>query len=182
MRGRGITLCLTALLAFALAVSPSRRGPARWVERPPQPDPEAPGQPHSESDTPRKRSGLPASPTPGLEPDPTAGIRPPGNNGTVKIDGTPWDNAPNNEPHPGCILQIDFYGYDFGPNLRADWELVLHSPTRATIGSGIIGSGDVSIGEDQAGGGTDHDASVTVTYAYSVAETIATLTRSRATT
>jgi hypothetical protein len=39
---------------------------------------------------------------------------PPGNNGTVKIDGVNFDDAPNNEPHPGCIFQVDFYGYDEG--------------------------------------------------------------------
>ena len=35
---------------------------------------------------------------------------PPGNNGTVKVDGEPWDSTPNNEPHPGCTFEIDFYG------------------------------------------------------------------------
>ena len=39
---------------------------------------------------------------------------PPGNNGTVKIDARPFDDAPNNEPHVGCSFQVDFYGYDKG--------------------------------------------------------------------
>ena len=38
----------------------------------------------------------------------------PGNNGTVKVDGVPFDSHPNNEPHVGCVFQIDFYGYDQG--------------------------------------------------------------------
>jgi len=171
VRGRGITLGLTALLAFALGLSGAAADPPDGSNGHHHQTPTPSANP---SPSPTPPGGDAASPTPGLAHDPTAGTRPPGNNGTVKIDGMPWDNAPNNEPHPGCILQIDFYGYDDGPNLWADWELVLHSPTRATTGSGIIGSGDVYIGEDQAGGGTDHDASVTVTYAYSVAETMAT--------
>src|SRR4029453_11982527 len=44
---------------------------------------------------------------------------PPGNNGTVKIDGVAFDDHPNNEPHVGCIFQVDFYGYDEG-DLFAD--------------------------------------------------------------
>ena len=39
---------------------------------------------------------------------------PPGNNGTIKIDDTPVDDAPDNEPHVGCSFQVDFYGYDEG--------------------------------------------------------------------
>lgn len=81
---------------------------------------------------------------------------PPGNNGTVKIDGMPWDSAPNNEPHVGCIMQIDFYGYEQGP-WDAYFELGLHAPT----GSGYLGSGWVYVGEDANGGGTDLDGSVT---------------------
>lgn len=41
---------------------------------------------------------------------------PPGNNGTVKIDGTPFDaspGAPNrNEPHVPCDFRIEFYNYE----------------------------------------------------------------------
>ena len=32
------------------------------------------------------------------------------NPGTVKIDGVPFDMVPNNEPHPGCIFQLQFFG------------------------------------------------------------------------
>ncbi|HEV8374234.1 MAG TPA: hypothetical protein VGR68_13625, partial [Actinomycetota bacterium] len=44
---------------------------------------------------------------------------PPGNNGTIKVDGVPFDDAPDNEPHVGCTFQVDFYGYDEG-DLFAD--------------------------------------------------------------
>src|SRR5262245_66365180 len=42
----------------------------------------------------------------------SADPNPPGNNGTIKIDGEVFDDAPNNEPHVGCTFQVDFYGYD----------------------------------------------------------------------
>lgn len=98
-----------------------------------------------------------ASATAGPASAPSGATHPPGNNGTVKIDGRPWDNHPDNEPHVGCTFQLDFYGYDEG-SLDADYLFELWSPT----GSGDLVSGTEFIGEDEAGGGTDHDASVTV--------------------
>src|SRR4029450_13014264 len=44
----------------------------------------------------------------------SAGPNPPGNNGTIKIADSPFDDAPNNEPHVGCTFQVDFYGFDEG--------------------------------------------------------------------
>jgi hypothetical protein len=82
---------------------------------------------------------------------------PPGNNGTVKIDGVDFDTHPNNEPHVGCIFQLDFYGYDEG-DLEATYTFELVPPTQ----DGSTG-GSVDIGEDSnSGGGTDLDAEVTV--------------------
>lgn len=86
-----------------------------------------------------------------------AATRPPGNNGTVKIDGEPFDSHPDNQPHVGCVFQIDFYGYDEG-DLEATYELDLHPPTDGDV----IASGSVPIGEDPAGGGTDLDAFVEI--------------------
>jgi hypothetical protein len=82
---------------------------------------------------------------------------PPGNNGTVKIDASPFDTHPSNEPHVGCRFQIDFYGFDHG-DLDATAALELWSPT----GSGVVYEGSTAIGEDDAGGGTDLDAELTV--------------------
>jgi hypothetical protein len=82
------------------------------------------------------------------------GTHPPGNNGTVKVDGDPWDSAPDNESHPGCVFEIDFYGYDEG-DLDATYTFDLKQPS----GSGTLSSGSLFIGEDPAGGGTDLDAS-----------------------
>ena len=57
-----------------------------------------------------------------------AEANPPGNNGTVKIDGVAFDDHPNNEPHVGCVFQVDFYGYDEG-DLFADVTFEVHPPT-----------------------------------------------------
>ena len=54
---------------------------------------------------------------------------PAGNNGTVKIDGAPFDDAPDNEPHPGCRFQVDFYGFDEGAIVDATVTFAVHSPT-----------------------------------------------------
>jgi LPXTG-motif cell wall-anchored protein len=82
---------------------------------------------------------------------------PPGNNGTVKIDGVAFDDHPDNEPHVGCVFQIDFYGFDQG-DLDASVTFTLVAPTAA---DGDLVAEDLAIGEDAAGGGTDLDASAT---------------------
>ncbi len=82
---------------------------------------------------------------------------PPGNNGTIKIDGIPFDDHPDNEPHPGCIFQLDFYGYDMG-DYYARVRFVVIPPTGDNI---VVRRGSVFIGGDPAGGGTDLDGSKT---------------------
>ena len=79
---------------------------------------------------------------------------PAGNNGTVKIDGEPLDDSPNNNPHVGCNFEVDFYGFDQG-DLWAEVTFEAQPPT----GRGILLTDFVFIGEDPAGGGTDLDAS-----------------------
>jgi hypothetical protein len=74
----------------------------------------------------------------------------PGNNGTVKVDGTPFDDLPNNEPHVGCIFQIDFYGYDEG-QLFADVSFELDPPTGTQIP--LLSKNGIFIGGDSAAGG-----------------------------
>lgn len=74
----------------------------------------------------------------------------PGNNGTVKVDGVPFDDLPNNEPHVGCTFQIDFYGYDEG-DLYASVSFELDPPTGSMIG--ILSEDGIFIGEDSAAGG-----------------------------
>lgn len=84
---------------------------------------------------------------------------PPGNNGTIKIDGLEWDEHPDNEPHPGCLFEVDFYNH--GPDREATLSFTAQAPT---------GSGEQILGEplrldlegDGAGGGTDHDGAIRV--------------------
>lgn len=91
---------------------------------------------------------------------------PAGNNGTVKIDRTPFDNHPDNQPHVTCTFQVDFYGFDANVG-DAKVQFDLKSPTRdgRTL---AVTSGDLTpnIGQDAAGGGTDLDASETYTLAF----------------
>ncbi|HEU5033684.1 MAG TPA: hypothetical protein VFT62_02890 [Mycobacteriales bacterium] len=37
-----------------------------------------------------------------------------GSNGTVKVDGEPFDSGLGNEPHVACHLRVEFYGFDVG--------------------------------------------------------------------
>src|SRR3954471_18933569 len=90
----------------------------------------------------------------------TAGGDPPGNNGTIKIDGKPFDDAPDNEPHPGCVFQVDFYGFDAG-NLDADLTFEAVAPTAG----GVLLTDTVPIGEDShAGGGSEAGLDASKTY------------------
>lgn len=90
----------------------------------------------------------------------TTGGDPPGNNGTIKIDGKPFDDAPDNEPHPGCVFQVDFYGFDAG-DLNADLTFEAVAPTAG----GVLLTDTVPIGEDShAGGGSEAGLDASKTY------------------
>jgi hypothetical protein len=78
------------------------------------------------------------------------------NNGTVKVDRNDFDDHPDNEPHVGCVFQIDFYGYEEG-----DVDALVTFEAQPPTGKGILLTDTVFIGEDPAGGGTDLDASET---------------------
>src|SRR5512132_3688304 len=93
---------------------------------------------------------------------------PPGNNGTVKIDDTPFDDLPNNEPHVGCVFQVDFYGYDEG-DLNATVTFEAQPPTQREGDDQVLLTDTVFIGEDDnSGGGSEAglDASETYTLAF----------------
>lgn len=79
---------------------------------------------------------------------------PPGANGTIKIDGVPFDTHPNNQPHVGCVFEVDFYGFDRG-NFFAGVSFALHPPSGRAV---LLVDNSVFIGGDRAGGGTDLDA------------------------
>ena len=91
----------------------------------------------------------------------SAGPNPPGNNGTVKIDDVPFDDAPDNEPHVGCIFQVDFYGYDEG-DLNATVTFEAHPPTGPVQ---VLLTDTVFIGEDDnSGGGSQAGLDASQTY------------------
>ena len=79
---------------------------------------------------------------------------PPGANGVVKIDGVPFDSHPDNQPHVGCVFQVDFYNFDKG-NYNAKVQFDIHPPSGKDR---VIRRDTVFVGEDVAGGGTDVDA------------------------
>ena len=86
---------------------------------------------------------------------------PPGNNGTIKIDGVPFDKVPDYQPHVGCLFQVDFYGFDKG-NLFARVDFSTQPPS----GRGSLLTDTVFIGEDDNSGGSSEaglDASETYT-------------------
>jgi len=85
---------------------------------------------------------------------------PPGNNGTIKIDGVPFDKVPDNQPHVGCLFQVDFYGFDKG-NLFARVDFSAQPPS----GRGSLLTDNVFIGEDDnSGGGSTAGLDAEVSY------------------
>jgi LPXTG-motif cell wall-anchored protein len=91
----------------------------------------------------------------------SAAPNPPGNNGTVKIDRVPFDDAPDNQPHVGCVFQVDFYGFDEG-DLVADVSFESHPPTGPVQ---VLLTDQVFIGEDDnAGGGSQAGLDASATY------------------
>ena len=79
---------------------------------------------------------------------------PGGNNGTVKVDGLPFENHPGNEPHVGCQFGIDAYGYEAGVPISIRFSL--QPPTG---GGEIVVIDDVLDDDDASGGGSEagHD-------------------------
>jgi hypothetical protein len=86
---------------------------------------------------------------------------PPGNNGTIKVDAEPFDDASNNEPHVGCQFQIDFYGFDEG-DLQATVTFEAHPPTGPvqTVLTDVVDIGE----DDSSGGGSEAGLDASETY------------------
>jgi hypothetical protein len=99
-----------------------------------------------------------------------AAPNPPGNNGTIKVDGIPFDDLPNDEPHVGCTFQVDFYGFDQG-DLNADVTFEAQPPTqRPGGGSQVLLHDTVFIGEDDnSGGGSEAGLDASETYTLDLA-------------
>ena len=85
-----------------------------------------------------------------------ASADPPGNNGTVMVVGEDLDGE-GNDSHVGCAFSVEFFGFDEG-DLFAFATIEGQAPSA----EGTLWTTSVFIGEDPAGGGTDHDASVPV--------------------
>jgi hypothetical protein len=94
---------------------------------------------------------------------------PPGNNGTVKIAPVGEDDGtPDNNPHPGCAFQIEWYGFDEGPDIESTVTFEMQAPT-SDVGLSGTDPEKVFVGEDPAtGAGTDsgHDATQEYTLAF----------------
>jgi cell division septation protein DedD len=91
----------------------------------------------------------------------TAQEDPPGNNGTVKIDGVEFDSHPDNQPHVGCVFQVDFYGFDEG-DLNATVTFETQPPTTPVT---TLLTDTVFIGEDDnSGGGSEAGLDASETY------------------
>jgi hypothetical protein len=75
---------------------------------------------------------------------------PPGNNGTIKIDGVAFDDAPDNEPHVGCRFQVDWYGFDANAVSSVTFEL--QAPTLGNPPLNYVKQLD---GDDNSGGGSE---------------------------
>ncbi|MFE7226936.1 hypothetical protein ACFU7D_19225 [Nocardioides sp. NPDC057577] len=93
---------------------------------------------------------------------------PAGNNGTVKvIKHGNIDDVPNNEPHVGCTLDIEWYGFDEGEDIVSEISFELHAPTD-TGELTVDGPSSVPVGGDAASGaGTDDGLDGRETYTLS---------------
>jgi hypothetical protein len=81
---------------------------------------------------------------------PVGAADPAGNNGSIKVDARPLDDVPDNESHPSCVFEVDFYGFDEG-SLWATATFTLISPT-VEVDTDFLTSDPVYIGQDPASG------------------------------
>lgn len=90
---------------------------------------------------------------------------PKGNNGTVKIiEHGESDEIPNNDPHVGCKLDIEWYGFDKGDDIISKVSFELQAPTLDGELT-VDGPAEVFVGEDDASGaGTEEGLDARETY------------------
>jgi len=80
---------------------------------------------------------------------------PAGSNGTIKIVGHgEIDSVPDNNPHQGCTLGVEWYDFDAG-DITSIVTFQLWAPTRGDLA--VDGDSTVSVGGDASGGGRDLD-------------------------
>jgi hypothetical protein len=87
--------------------------------------------------------------------------------GIIEVDGREFETDPGNEPHVGCIFQVDFKNYDEGDTF-ADVRFELQPPTSEPDNTmRVDGDTRVFIGEDPAEGQEDLDGTETYTLSFS---------------
>ncbi|MBQ0896857.1 hypothetical protein ABT214_22100 [Micromonospora purpureochromogenes] len=84
------------------------------------------------------------------------GHNPSGDNGTVKIDGAPFSDKVDNQPHVTCDFELEFFNFDEGQ--RADITLWSQPPSSAPKDKVVWSVKDRLISNDAASGAeNDHD-------------------------
>ncbi|GAA4696707.1 hypothetical protein [Nocardioides conyzicola] len=93
-----------------------------------------------------------------------AAADPGGNNGTIKLSEVGGPEDQSNDPKLSCSFEVQWYGFDKG-NL---YSTVSFEGQGADAKVGVTANhlSPVFIGEDAAGGGTDHDATQVYTLAF----------------
>jgi hypothetical protein len=90
---------------------------------------------------------------------------PAGNNGTVKITPHVGSDSSQNNAHVSCSFDLDWYGFDQGPDIVSTVDFTMQAPTSdATVTA--TDPSHVFVGDDPAGGGTDFDGEATYTLAF----------------
>lgn len=77
------------------------------------------------------------------------GVSPPGNNGTVKIDGVPFDSHNENEPHVGCTFDVRWYNFEANVSSAVTFE------AQPTTGSAVLLLDTMLLDADDAGGASE---------------------------
>jgi hypothetical protein len=95
-----------------------------------------------------------------------ASAAPPGNNGTIKIDGRLIDDLPNNQPHVGCLFEVEFFGFD--PDTFADVTFEAQAPTPGDLT--VFGQTHVDLGQNATPGGSANGFDVHQEYRLGVTE------------
>ena len=90
---------------------------------------------------------------------------PSGNNGTIKLSEVGGPEDQSNDPKLPCSFEVQWYGFDAGDELKSEVSFAGQGAD-AGVGIKVTGATEVFIGEDAAGGGTDHDATQVYTLAF----------------
>jgi LPXTG-motif cell wall-anchored protein len=81
---------------------------------------------------------------------------PPGDNGTVKIDGAPFEDEVDNQPHVTCDFELEFFNFDEGQ--KANITLWAQPPSSTPNDKVVWSKSNVLISNDPASGAeNDHD-------------------------